>query len=327
MFKLIKTSKMTYKDFEKDRVAKSFNGSLMLPIFDTVMKTLQTTDFHNYFDFSYNNNICFSSDYGGENNESKYYVYTFTFHSYSSLENWRNQLNKLRREKGYVKPAEYKAIDTQTRKGKLEDWLITSESNFKGIIVSFAIEKQIDSLFASSTEEFHRMVNNEPYYNDCNLSPKILEKAFRISHFSNLILSQILCDEYGFWWMTDKDSIAQGKGRWEFTKKVHSTIFRHYCEHLTEVRSGYSIPFNQDNEPDFFSEDFLSLSDLISGSIDDFTNHKIRETPEALLKALKPKSVEILTYLKKLPTFIYVLDKDGERGDVSCKRVLIDIVE
>ena len=327
MFKFIKKifHKMTYKEFEKERVEKLLHGTYMRAVFDTVMKTRQTIDFHDYFDFSYNKNICFSSDYGGENDQSKYYAYTFTFHSYSSLDAWRAELDKLRHEKGYVKPAEYKKIDPDTRKGKLEDWLKTSETNFKGIIVSFAVDKQIDSLFAPSINDFHNAVSAESHYSDCNLSPKILEKAFRISHFSNLVLSQILCDKYGYWWMTDKDSIAQGEDRWKFTVKIHDNTLRHYCEHLTDVTKGYSTPFKRGAEPDYFSEDFLSLSDLISGSIDDFTNHKNGKTPEELLSVLKPKSLEILTYLKKLPTFIYVLDKD-EKG-VNCKRVLIDVVE
>lgn len=316
---------MTYKEFEKDRVNKLLDGSFMWTVFDSVMKTRQTIDFHDYFDFSYNKSICFSSDYGGENDQSKYYVYTFTFHSYSSLDNWRKELDNLRQEKGYVKPAEYKKIDPDTRKGKLEDWLKISEKDFKGIIVSFAVDKQIDSLFASSIDELHKAVSAETHYSDCNLSPKILEKAFRISHFSNLILSQILCDKYGYWWMTDRDSIAQGEDRWRFTVKIHDNTLRHYCEHLTDVNKGYSTPFKKADQPDYFSEDFLSLSDLISGSIDDYTNHKNGKTPEEHLKALKPKSIEILTYLKKLPTFIYVLDKDGDGA--SCKRLLIDIVE
>lgn len=316
---------MTYKDFETERVENLLNGSYIKAVFDTVMKTRQTVDFHDYFDFSYNKNIVFSSDYGGENDQSKYYVYTFTFHSYSSLNIWRTEIDKLRAEKGYVKPAEYKKIDPDTRKGKLEDWLKTSETNFKGIIVSFAVDKQIDSLFHTSIDEFHKAIVAEPHYSDCNLSPKILEKAFRVSHFSNLILSQILCDKYGFWWMTDKDSIAQGADRWKFTVKIHDTTLRHYCEHLTDVKKGYSTPFKKSSEPDYFSEDFLSLSDLISGSIDDYTNHKNGNTPEELLSALKPKSIEILTYLKKVPTFIYVLDKD-ENG-VCCKRVLINVNE
>jgi len=316
---------MTYKEFEKDRVNKLLEGSFMWTVFDSIMKTRQTIDFHDYFDFSYNKNICFSSDYGGENDQSKYYVYTFTFHSYSSLYNWRNELNKLRQEKGYVKPAEYKKIDPDTRKGKLEDWLKVSEKDFKGVIVSFAVDKQIDSLFASSIDELHKAVSAESHYSDCNLSPKILEKAFRISNFSNLILSQVLSDNYGYWWMTDRDSIAQGEDRWKFTVKIHDNTLRHYCEHLTDVTKGYSTPFTESNEPDYFSEDFLSLSDLISGSIDDYTNHKNDNTPEEHLKALKPKSIEILTYLKKLPTFIYVLDK--EEDGASCKRLLIDIVE
>lgn len=84
---------MTFKEFEKDRVNKLLEGSFMWTVFDSVMKTRKTIDFHDYFDFSYNKNICFSSDYGGENDQSKYYVYTFTFHSYSSLDNWRNELD------------------------------------------------------------------------------------------------------------------------------------------------------------------------------------------------------------------------------------------
>ena len=297
----------------------------MAAVFDSVMKTRQTINFHDYFDFSYNKNICFSSDYGGENDQSTYYVYTFTFHSYSSLDRWRIELDKLRTQKGYAKPAEYKKIDIKTRQGKLHDWLETSTNSFKGIIVSFAVDKNLDSLFAKTINDFHADIIKQPHYVDCSLSPKILEKSFRISHFSNLILSQILCDSYGFWWMTDKDSIVQGQDRRNFTIKVHNITLKHYCEHLTDIKSGYSIPFKIADEPDYYSEDFLSLSDLISGAIDDYANHFETKTPKELLKILKPKSIEILSYLQKLPTFLYVLSLDGAR--TKCRRVEIEVVE
>jgi hypothetical protein len=64
---------------------------------------------------------------------------------------------------------------------------------------------------------------------------------------------------------------------------------------------------------------------LISGSIDDYTNHKDGKSPTELLAALKPKSLEILSFLKKFPTYIYVMDKTEE--GVNCKRLLIDVVE
>jgi hypothetical protein len=289
------------------------------------MQTKSYTDFHRFFDFSRNYNICFSSDYGGENNESKYNVYTFTFHSYGSLERWLNELNELRRVKGYVQPAEYKKIKPSTREGKLEDWLKTSEQFFKGIIVSFAIDKSFDSLFAPTAEELHKAVLAEPSFADCNLSPKILEKAYRICHFSSLILAQILGDGYRYFWMTDKDSIAQGTDRWEFTRRIHSNALNQYCEHLTDVKKGYSVPFKDGEEPPFFSEDFLSLSDLVSGSIDDFANHFTGKTAAELQTALKPKSPEILSYLKKLPTFIYILDIDGTIS--KCRRVEIHNID
>lgn len=313
---------MTYNDFDIDRVKKLLDNTYMLAVFESVMKTRTEFDFHDHFDFAFNKNICFSSDYGGENDQSKYYVYTFTYHSYSSLYKWKDEIDKLRNEKGYVKPAEYKKIHPEKRKGKLQDWLITTENTFKGIICSFAVDKNIDSLFAPSKEKLHNEIKLVPEFKDCNLSPKILEKAFRVSHFSNLILSQILCDKYGFWWMTDKDSIAQGNERWEFTVKLHDNVLRHYCEHLIDVKKGYSTPFKND---DNFSEDFLSLSDLISGSIDDYTNHYNSNSTQELLSVLKPKSIEILKYLKKLQNFIYVINSDGK--GVVCKRIEIDIVE
>ena len=131
---------MTYKEFEKDRVSKWLASFPILSVFNSVMETRKTTDFHSHFDFSYNQNICFSSDYGGENDQSKYHVYTFTFFSYSSLKNWMDELNKLKQEKGYSKSAEYKKISPETRNGKLGDWMKNSEKNFKGIIVSFAVD-------------------------------------------------------------------------------------------------------------------------------------------------------------------------------------------
>lgn len=316
---------MSYKKFEKQRVSDLLKGSYMWTIFDSVMNTTDTVDFTNFFDFSYNKNICFSSDYSGENNESKNNIYTFSFQSYSSLFNWKNEIDKLKQNKGYIKAAEYKKINRNTRLGKLHDWFETSESFFKGIITSFIIDKNIDSLFDSTILDFHNKVSSHEYYQECNLSPKILEKAFRISHFSSLILSQILGDRYGFFWMTDKDSISQGDERWKFTQKIHSTVFEHYCMHLSEIKMGYSIPFDQDNETDNFSEDFISLSDLISGALDDYANNFFDNNPQELLEKLKPKSIEILTYLEKIPTFIYFLNL--EDSVVKCRRIEIQIVE
>ena len=316
---------MDHTDFQKDRVSKLLEKSPMSCIFDTVMKTRKNIDFTENMDFSFNKNICFSSDYGGENDQSKYNVYTFTFFSYSSLTEWKNKIDTLRDEKGYKKSAEYKKTKPSTREGKLRDWLTTSETDFKGIVVSFAVDKSFDSLFAVSKEELHKQIKAQEHFSDCNLSPKILEKAFRICNFSCLILSQLLQDGGGYWWMTDRDSIAQGKERWEFTTKLHSQTLNHYCEHLTDIKNGYSIPFNKDDEENYFSEDFLSLSDLISGAIDDYTNHYEGKTPEDLISILKPKSVEILSFLKKFPTFIYTLESDGTSS--FCKQVLIDVKE
>ena len=312
---------MTYQEFNREKVDELFKDTVMSAVLDSVMKTRQSTDFHNFFDFSYNTSICFSSDYGGENDASRYYTYTFTFHSYSSLEMWINTINELRVLKGYAGAAEYKKTKPKNRGGKLRDWFGQSKESFKGIIVSFAVEKTIDSLFAPTIEALFNSVQNQEHLPKCPLSPKVLEKAMRVINFSSLILSQILMEGYKPFWMTDRDSIVQGEERRDYVKNLFGIVLQNYCQHLGKIDTGFATPFNEGNQPNYFSADFLSISDLVSGAIDDYANYWDQGTAEEIFEKMKPKSIEILSHFSELPAFIYVVNGEG------CRRINIKINE
>lgn len=155
-----------------------------------------------------------------------------------------------------------------------------------------------------------------------SMSAKVLEKAYRISNLSSLILTHILEEDGGYYWMTDRDSINQ-HGNWEFTVHLHDLMVREYCSHLKCIKKGYSTPFGTKDE---FSNDFLSLSDLISGALDDYCNRITQgDNPQQLLANMKPKSIEILKMVNNTPSYMYLVEDTGT--GVSCKNIQVIVNE
>lgn len=295
-------------------------------IVESVINTSKSISFASYLDFSYNNNIVFSSDYAGEDGTSKYYTYTFTFQTYSTLQHWHKKIIELKSDKGYSGEASYKDIKPKTRQGKLRDWFDVTLKNFKGFIYCVAIPVTTESLFAPTIETLHEEILKNPTFNNCTFNPKILEKSFRIASFPSLILSFILENEYGVWWMTDKDSIVQDNEKLDFT----SLLLQHNLEamhpKLTGLKLAFSLPFKKQAESDNFSKDFLSLSDLISGAVNNYCNIiSDNISPQEIYKQLKPKSLEILKYTKDIPAFIYLFEEN--KNGCLCKRIVIEVEE
>ena len=292
----------------------------------SVAETTRTLSFRRLLDFSYNKNVCFSSDYGGEHDSALYNTYTFMFQSYKDHSNWNQEINKLREAKGYSKAPQYKEIKAETRKGKLADWLETSISFFRGFVASFAVPKYVSSLFAPSVEELHRATMENPRLNDCCLGFKVLEKAYRVTFFSALMVGPLLENGGGYFWMTDRNAIAQDEARFKFTAKLQVHFLNCFFPDLTDIAAYYSGPWSAANDAINFSENFLSLSDLFSGAISDFCDKKGSATsPEALHRELKPKTIELVKGAQNIPVFIYAIDRN-DRG-FYCARWAFQVEE
>lgn len=296
------------------------------PIVESVINTSKGINFENYLDFSFNRNIVFSSDYAGEDCISKYYTYTFTLQSFSSLRDWHKNIIKLKAVKGYSGEASYKDTKRKTREGKLRDWLEVTVDCFNGFIFCVAVPVNTESLFAPTMEQLYVEIFKNPDFKDCPFKAKILEKSFRITSFSALILSFIFKNDYGIWWMTDNDSIVQDDEKRDYSSRLLQHSLNLMVPDLKSFNLGYSLPFTEENESDNFSKDFLSLSDLLSGAVNDYCNiYNPNLSLQEIYNRLKPKSLEIIKFAKDIPAFIYLLD-ENENG-ILCKRLDIEIRE
>ncbi|MGO9570654.1 MAG: hypothetical protein ACLP5H_24250 [Desulfomonilaceae bacterium] len=292
----------------------------------SVAETARILNFRSLLDFSYNKNVSFSSDYGGEHDSAIYNTYTFMFQSYKSHENWNQEINRLREEKNYATAPQYKEIKAETRKRKLADWLETSITFFRGFVASFAVPKYVPSLFAPSVEELHTRTMENPQLDGCCLSPKVLEKAYRVTFFSSLMLGPLLENGAGYFWMTDRDSIAQDEERFYFTARLQTHFLNSFFSDLVDIRAGYSKPWSATNDSANFSENFLTLSDLFSGALSDFCDKKSSVTsPEDLYSELKPKTIELIKNTRNIPVLIYAIDRN-DRG-YYCTRWTFEVEE
>jgi len=292
-------------------------------------KTCEQVNFNSLLDFSFNKSVVFCSDYGGEHEKSKYYTYTFVFTSFSSLQAWHEKIANLKQTMRYSGPPEYKHIKVKSRGEKLRDWFSVSE-RLKAFIVCFAIPVKIDSVFAQNSEDLLNSIrlNSSSSFSNCTFKPKILEKAFRVTSFAGLVLSAILeNDGYHCLWMSDRDSIFEGPKPQEgdFTPNLLASILDRYNPQLKLDERRWATPPWQNDTGNLY-EDFLSLSDLISGAVSNYCDvWDERDCPQQLYKKLHPKSVEILSHTKAIPTYIYRLIEQS--GSFSAERISFTVQE
>lgn len=316
------------ENFYNDLLNKT-NGTLFQHLVQSVIETSKEINFRDYLDFSYNKSICVSSDYSGEHEHlgSKYYTYTFTFQTFSTLQNWHTEIKKLKNEKNYnEKSPSYKGTKATTRKGKMPDWLDISETHFKGFVFCVAVPvNNVDSLFAPTISDLKNAIE-ESQGISCPFKEKILEKAHRIVLFLSLMLAFLIKEDENVFWMTDFDAILDNKKQVNFIKDLFGSAINSLVINSIDGKVSFGTPFYGDT--DNFSEDFLSLSDLIAGALNDYCNIYNKElSPEDLYTQLKPKSIEILKRLtpSKIPTFIYIFENDS--NNFKCSRVDIKVNE
>lgn len=294
-------------------------------VLDTVQKTAKGVDFKNFLNFSYNDSICFSSDYSGEHLTSEYETYAFAFSTYDIINKWHDNWKELKEKNGYIGPISFKDIPSDVKSKKLDDFLEITKQHFEGFCVTFSIPKSIPSIFAPDIQSLRKVVMANPVLSDCPLGAKVLEKSCRIAAFSALILGFLLEDGGRHFWMTDRDSIMQGPTRASFSAKLQNCFLSEWCHNLNHITPGYSTPWSEDVDSKAFSEDFVSLSDVFAGAINEFCNATISEkSQESLYEELTLKTRRIIKSWEDIHVFSYVIKKVDTRFQCGHVKVLID---
>ncbi|TGK86200.1 hypothetical protein EHQ19_01410 [Leptospira montravelensis] len=292
---------------------------------DSFMKTNEASPFDKLLDYSYNSNVIISTDFGGEDQSSDYFVYTATFSTYKPAYDWMYLIKEKFNELGYKKPPQYKEIEKSARNGKFVDFLKISEKYFKGFVVSLAVPKNIESIFSHSFNNFYDKIKENLYFENFNLSPKNTEKALRISLLISITLYTLKfhTKNGGYFWISDKDSIAkitQKENLFENTVRLQTNILETLLDGNLPKHIAYSLPWKKEEED--LSYTLIALNDLFSGALADFsTNFPIDQTSP--INPIKEKSSSILYHSKEIPKFFYRIIQDGNYYNGT--RIEIDV--
>jgi hypothetical protein len=284
----------------------------MLRLFSqSIIETSQRVDFRDLLDWSYNNSVVVGSDYAGEDGKSLYQIYTYTFQTYHTHEKWYEEIKRLKLEKNYKGPPEFKG---KRRLDKKRDWLEVSQNKLGGFVISFAVPSVIESLFAPGLTELATILNPNSNLPKCAIKPKEMEKAYRVSFFGAMILSLLLHDHDKFFWQTDNDPIVDGRLRLAFVQGLIGRWLSQLSPGLICPIWSFEPPFIGDNDSRDFSEDLLALSDLTAGSVCEFFNRKreVRHSND-LGDIVRQKAHAIMKFFPRFNMFIYGIDHD-EKG-------------
>jgi hypothetical protein len=294
----------------KTLLALTRNTMLHLYV-QSIIETSKKIDFRAILDWSFNNSVVVGSDYAGEDGKSLYQIYTYTFQTCHTHEKWYEEIKRLKLEKNYKGPPEFKG---KRRLDKKRDWLEVSQNKLGGFVISFAVPSVIESLFAPGLTELATVLNPNSNLPKCAIKPKEMEKAYRVSFFGSTVLSLLLHDNDKFFWQTDNDPIVDGPDRLAF---VHGLI-RHWLSQLSPGLIcpiwSFQPPFVGDDDSRDFSEDWLALSDLTAGSVCEFFNRKNQSGDSRELRDIvKQKAHAIIEFFPKFNMFIYGIEH-AEKG-------------
>jgi len=281
---------------------------------DSFMRTNETFPFDQLLDYSYNKNVVISTDFGGEDPSSDYFIYTATFSTYKPAYDWMHLIQEKFKELGYNKPPQYKEIPKPAKEGKFVDFIKLSEKYFKGFVISLAVPKNIETIFAHSLENIYNEVKNKSNIPNFSLSPKNTEKALRISLLISITLYTLKfhTQKGGYFWISDKDSIAkitEKENHFENTVMIQMNILQSLLDGNLPNPISYSLPWKGDEED--LSYTLIALNDLFSGALADFfTNSPYGQSSP--INSAKDKSSSILYYSKEIPKFFYRIIQDGD---------------
>lgn len=250
-------------------------------------------------DFSEDDKIAITSDFGGEHAEASFYTYSFLIFSYNKIEPFIERVNAIRHKYQILEPFsefEYKDLRFGPRSRALPDFLLAIDDFIHGVLVTVAIDKKIGTVFGPSKKLVHPFI--EQQFKDLGLGSwkgEVGEKALRICHSIAMFVALTTYANQRLLWYCDSDSINDdGIGRsFQDTQKLFSAALGMYCKHEFDL-IGFGKSFDKKSHLD----DLLSVTDFAAGVIQDVlkSHHSIQdgisgfERKEVLIKWLAKKS-------------------------------------
>lgn len=212
--------------------------------------------------FKLGDTIFVFSDYSGQHKESNFDVYSFMLVDINNCHVWFKERNKVRLKLlSDGRRLSYKNLNDKNKKRALNPFLYAS-NHIPGIIVSFAIDKKIESLFRKKD----KINTDDPELNKYrDWKSKIFENLLRIVHFNSFLIAGLSKENQDVYWISDDDNINANVGKLTELTNIFANILSHYLSHnLRNLRCG-STGICDDGSKNI--EDFCAIPDLVAGAI------------------------------------------------------------
>ena len=208
------------------------------------------------------NLMCFS-DYSGEEEQSKHFVYSFLIIDGDKIKNWNLDRLKLREELlsdgRRISYKNYRDKLTQ----KFVDRYLNIVDELEGYIITVSVSKDLPTLFDDRASFF---TANPQFAKYSEWTNDTLEKTFRIMHFLSLFISGFSKEYQNLLWVTDNDSIAANKERLTQLTELFAATASQYLNHsLGHLR----VATTNSDDGTRSIEDLCAIPDLVAGAYSD----------------------------------------------------------
>lgn len=313
----IKTKPLRY---QKTHIRAPFDLSLIkeeYPFFSHLLKNA-ISQIPLLPDFSEDDKIAITSDFGGEHPDACFSTYSFLIFSYNKAGPFIHQVKKLRRKHKIFDPySEFKFKDLTfgPRSRALPDFLLAVDNFIHGALITIAVEKKIGTVFGPSKKVAHPFIEEQlTTLGMGKWKGETGEKALRICHSIAIFTGMTTYANQRLLWYCDNDSINEDGVERSFkdTQKLFAQTLGMYCKHKFDL-----IGFGKSFEKKSHLDDFLSVNDFAAGVIQDVLkshhmgqdNIKGFDKKEPLIKWLAKES----KFLTKATIQINILP-NGEIG-------------
>lgn len=216
-------------------------------------------------DFSEAKSVSVMADFGGEHPGARFKTYSFLFFAANLSGPSVEEVSGLRKRHRILQPYSefrYKRLASGSRSRALPEFLRLVDNLIHGVVITVAVEKQIDSLFGGAKHIEKTLV-------DLGLGrwkKGAGEKVLRVAHTLAIFASLLVRPDQPIIWYCDNDAInEEAHGRsFEDTQRLFAIALQMYSKQRSaELRSGKSLAERS------FLDDFLSVPDFAAGVVQD----------------------------------------------------------
>ncbi|MCU0432927.1 MAG: hypothetical protein MUC87_05685 [Bacteroidia bacterium] len=264
------------------------------------------------------NLMCFS-DYSGEEEQSKHFVYSFLIINGDKIKKWN--LNRLKLRKEFL--SDGRRISYKNYRDKLTQKFVDRYLNIvdelEGYIITISVSKDLPTLF---DDQASFIFTNPQFDKYSEWSKGTIEKSFRIMHFLSLLISGFSKEYQNLLWITDNDNIAANKDRLKQLTELFAATASQYLNHsLGHLRVATT---NSDDRTRSI-EDLCAIPDLVAGAYSDqlkTVGDIYHQTPNDIFWMYSPqyqKKTKDLTWWlttsnKKLCKLFFKINKGVEKN-------------